>query len=352
MSGDMGEERRRAMLEKKRAEDIAALRKQKEDIEKLTTVKIGADRFQAQNDSVENALKAATVGLVRLEDFQRIKSGLEEQAARERAFGPEGARKGGDTKKRKEREKGKVKLSFGEDEEEAEGENGAAEKEAEEVSTPTNGHANGRDGSAEPNGENGEDAPAFKKKKISKNPTVDTSFLPDREREEAEHRERQRLKEQWLLEQEKIKGETITITYSFWDGSGHRKTVDVKKGDTVSTFLEKVRQQWHELRGTNVDNMMFIKEDLIIPQHYTFYDFILNKTRGKSGPLFNFEVKDDVRLLNDASIEVEEAHAGKVVERAWYERNKHIFPASRWEVFDPEKDYGRYTIKDLTKGIN
>ncbi|KAJ3313326.1 hypothetical protein HDU93_004902, partial [Gonapodya sp. JEL0774] len=122
-----------------------------------------------------------------------------------------------------------------------------------------------------------------------------------------------------------------------------------KKGDSIAQFLEKVRQQWHQLRGVNVDNLVFIKEDLIIPHHYTFYDFILNKSRGKSGPLFSFDVRDDVRLLLDASVETEEAHAGKVVERVWYERNKHIFPASRWEVFDPEKDYGKYTIKDLQK---
>jgi hypothetical protein len=36
----------------------------------------------------------------------------------------------------------------------------------------------------------------------------------------------------------------------------------------------------------------------------------------------------------------------QVVERRWYERNKHIFPASRWEVYDPTKDYGAYTIGD------
>lgn len=29
---------------------------------------------------------------------------------------------------------------------------------------------------------------------------------------------------------------------------------------------------------------------------------------------------------------------GKVAERRWYERNKHIFPASRWEVYDPKVD--------------
>ena len=28
----------------------------------------------------------------------------------------------------------------------------------------------------------------------------------------------------------------------------------------------------------------------------------------------------------------EQSHPGKIVERHWYERNKHIFPASRWEV--------------------
>lgn len=67
-------------------------------------------------------------------------------------------------------------------------------------------------------------------------------------------------------------------------------------------------------------------------QHYTFYDFIINKARGKSGPLFNFDVHDDVRLLADATKEKDESHAGKVVERSYYQRNKHIFPASRWEV--------------------
>ena len=66
------------------------------------------------------------------------------------------------------------------------------------------------------------------------------------------------------------------------------------------------------------------QEDLIIPHSYTFYDFIINKARGKSGPLFNFDVHDDVRLLGDASREKDESHAGKVVERAWYNRFKHV----------------------------
>ena len=27
-----------------------------------------------------------------------------------------------------------------------------------------------------------------------------------------------------------------------------------------------------------------------------------------------------------------------------YERNKHIFPASRWETYDPQKKWDKYTI--------
>ncbi|KAJ3002822.1 UNVERIFIED_CONTAM: Protein fam50a, partial [Siphonaria sp. JEL0065] len=133
--------------------------------------------------------------------------------------------------------------------------------------------------------------------------------------------------------------------------------VEVKKGNTIGQFLEACKAQWDELRGVNVDNLVYIKEDLIIPhainilsQHYTFYDFIINKVRGKSGPLFAFDVHDDVRLVNDATVETEESHAGKVVQRGWYEKNKHIFPASRWEVFDPSKKFEKYTVKDLTKG--
>lgn len=162
MAEDRGEERRRALLEKKRQEDLASLQKQKDEIISQTTVRIGNDRFMTQNDNVETALKAATVGLVRLEDFQRIKSGLEEKAARERELGSEGGKKV-DTKKRKEREKGKVKLSFGdEEEEEGAGENGEGETEAPK-SAKSNGNENGetngherdgaREGSAEANGD-------------------------------------------------------------------------------------------------------------------------------------------------------------------------------------------------------
>lgn len=142
--------------------------------------------------------------------------------------------------------------------------------------------------------------------------------------------------------------EKLEITYSYWDGSGHRRSITVPKGTTVARFLEWVRQdlckEFPELRTVAADNLMYIKEDLIIPQQYSFYDLISRKARGKSGPLFHFDVHDDVRVTLDSRVEKDESHPGKIVERRWYERNKHIFPASRWEVYDPSIKRDTYTI--------
>jgi protein FAM50 len=73
------------------------------------------------------------------------------------------------------------------------------------------------------------------KKKLRKNPDVDTSFLPDREREDEENREREELRQEWVAKQQSLKEEVIEITFSYWDGSGHRRTVTMKKGVQFDT---------------------------------------------------------------------------------------------------------------------
>ena len=35
------------------------------------------------------------------------------------------------------------------------------------------------------------------------------------------------------------------------------------------------------------------------------------QARGKSGPLFSFDVHDDIRMVSDATVEKDESHAGK-----------------------------------------
>lgn len=92
---------------------------------------------------------------------------------------------------------------------------------------------------------------------------MDTSFLPDRDREAEEALERERLRQEWLEKQERMKKETIEITYSYWDGTGHRKTVECQKGDDIAAFLGKCRTQFPELRGVSVDSLMYIKVRLV-----------------------------------------------------------------------------------------
>ena len=53
--------------------------------------------------------------------------------------------------------------------------------------------------------------------------------------------------------------------------------------------------------------------------------------------------KDSIEVLH-WDIYIIQSHAGKVVLRSWYERNKHIFPASRWEPYDPEKSWDIYSV--------
>jgi|SRR5450432_4227876 protein FAM50 len=52
----------------------------------------------------------------------------------------------------------------------------------------------------------------------------------------------------------------------------------------------------------------------------------------------------DVTELEGAS---DDTTYTKVVDRRWYERNKHIFPASVWQEFDPEKDYQKEVKRDV-----
>ncbi|KAF9576132.1 hypothetical protein EC968_010255 [Mortierella alpina] len=339
---------RHQKLEKQREKMMSEFEQQRAQIVKDAEVKVSSDKFVAQHDNVEEALKKSTIGLVHLKDFRKVRQELEELKKREAAKTYQIQ----DKVVKKKSKKVISKLSFADEEEEEGGEEALQEDQETQSTKKRSGSSDDGAGEGQDDDSSSNNKPSpsvFKKSKFGKDPNIDTSFLPDREREEEERRVREDLRQEWLRKQEEIKKETIQITYSYWDGSGHRKEVECKKGDTIAQFLEKCRQQFQQLRGVSIDNLMYVKEDLIIPHHYTFYDFIINKARGKSGPLFSFDVHEDIRLTNDANVEKDESHAGKVVERSYYERNKHIFPLSRFEIYDPEKDYGKYSIKGRAK---
>uniref|UniRef100_A0A8D1A822 Family with sequence similarity 50 member A n=1 Tax=Sus scrofa TaxID=9823 RepID=A0A8D1A822_PIG len=247
----------RAMhLMKKREKQREQMEQMKQRIAEENIMKSNIDKkFSAHYDAVEAELKSSTVGLVTLNDMKAKQEALVKE--REKQLAKKEQSKELQLKLEKLREKERKKeakrkissLSFTLEEEEEAGEEEEAvaveeeELEREEVTT--------------------------KKRKLGKNPDVDTSFLPDRDREEEENRLREELRQEWEAKQEKIKSEEIEITFSYWDGSGHRRTVKMKKGNTMQQFLQKaleiLRKDFSELRSAGVEQLMYIKEDLIIP---------------------------------------------------------------------------------------
>ena len=201
--------------------------------------------------------------------------------------------------------------------------------------------------------------PAVATKRL-KCPDVDTSFLPDRGRENSEAARRAALMAEWADLQSRVRQEPLELVVVYYDGTSHRRRLTVLKGDAVGDMIaaahSALKTEFRDLRNVSKDALMYVKEDLIIPHHCTFYDLIISKARGKktNKPLFQFDVAAHRRRLlqifegvntaqneasrpgdGDAWPDRDDARPGKIVLRSWYERNKHIFPADRWALYDP-----------------
>ncbi|CAG5134859.1 unnamed protein product [Candidula unifasciata] len=348
---------RAANLLKKRAREQEEAEAKKKKIEEELAIGSIHNKFAAHYDAIEQSLKSSTIGLVTLTEMKARQENViierERQLAKKNAEARQIEKAKEDKKKKEQRKITMLSFDVEEDEDNSD-DNDTKDNTNDSGGRPDHDTDDDHEDAGASPSEDADDtvnaANERRKKRLGMNPEVDTSFLPDRDRDEEENKLREQLRQEWVTTQERIKNEEITITYSYWDGSGHRRQVNMKKGNTVQQFLQKclesLRKEFNDLRPISVDQLMYVKEDLIIPHHYSFYDFIVTKARGKSGPLFNFDAHDDVRIINDAKVEKSESHAGKVCLRSWYERNKHIFPASRWEPYDPEKSWDNYTISD------
>ena len=133
-----------------------------------------SSNFAPAKKDAASELAAKTVGLVTKAEFTRVREELEAEAAE-----PGEASAGTAKKKKKSKKKAASSLSFADDEE--------AEEAAEEEGAP-------------------------KKPKLGKNPNVDTSMLPDAERQAALERKREELARAWTEEQEAIKAEKVAVT--------------------------------------------------------------------------------------------------------------------------------------------
>ncbi|TQN70340.1 FAM50 family protein [Colletotrichum shisoi] len=352
-------------------------------------------RFTPSNKTVTERISDSTVGLVALSDFRKRRAEVLDQQDREREAALSGASTpdrslsatpdpashsaGIPSKPKKKKKKiGGSKLSFGDDE----------EPEEDSVPMKKSGKAEDVDGDG--------DKPVAKAKakaKVVANSSV--AFVPKVMSKAALRREaaeREALRREFLAIQEAVKATEIAIPFVFYDGSNiPGGTVRVKKGDYIWVFLDRSRKVGAKLgvgeKGNarkdwarvGVDDLMLVRGSIIIPHHYEFYFFVLNQSAGPGGQkLFNYsaeaspgndqpepeeapaapngglttaaalkaaEVKaiPDIKTLEGAT---DDPTLTKVVDRRWYERNKHIYPASMWQKFDPEKDYNSEIRKD------
>ncbi|KAI9884945.1 MAG: hypothetical protein M1823_003259 [Watsoniomyces obsoletus] len=406
--------------------------------------------FTAQSSTAEDLLKSQTVGLVHLSDFRKRRAEALEQKEREAESRSLGRFAAGRTNtsgsatpsgdgastpyappKKKKRKAALGKLSFGVDEEED-----MTESKDEGISGRHQSPAASNDRPASedrtisptrqtspPESNNGAAAAALKKRLGANSAVGVTPKVLTKSTLLREAQMREQLRKEFLAMQKSVRATEMVIPFVFYDGTNiPGGACKVKKGDHVWLFLDKARKvgaekgvggagerasSKREWARVGVDDLLLVRGEIIIPHHYEFYFFIVNKTPNPSGGLlFDYSSQPTLHSPNPDQLDSEgqpinipsssssslhptesysisnpEPHKPttksskqrppngtevpdtkaaatplegtnddptitKVVDRRWYERNKHIFPASVWEEFDPEKDYGRVIRRD------
>lgn len=154
--------------------------------------------------------------------------------------------------------------------------------------------------------------------------------MPDSEREKAISEARDSLRKKWQSDQEELKKKTLKIKFSYWDGSGHPAVASVAVGDSIADFLKAARivleKDFPNLRHATVSNLLLVSHNILVPQACSFHRLIVGKAHnGKGDTLFELEGPPKGKL-----------HTVKVLQRHWYESNKHIYPANCWQIFDED----------------
>ncbi|OQO00271.1 hypothetical protein B0A48_14058 [Cryoendolithus antarcticus] len=352
-------------------------------------------RFTAQAHAVEDTLKEQTVGLVHLSDFRKRRAEALEQSqdgsGTSGATTPEG-REGTPKPTFKKRGKGvkKAVLSFGDDEEGYEGGHTKGETVMGNIQP---GKADLDAPSATTSGS--ELVPTTLKKRLKANASA--PFVAKAQTKASIAKEtalKDTLRKEYIQLQEAVKATEFILPFVFYEGKDiPGGQLRLKKGDFIWLFLEKARKLGAELAETgqgpggaggrrrewariSVDDLMIVRGEMIVPHHLDFHHFIVNAALSYHGPLFPYSAdvttstpardlsRADSTSLPAGLTTADELHAvpatpdadlegfsddpalTKVIDRRWYEKNKHIYPMSVWEEYDASRDYSKGGRKD------
>ena len=310
-------------LEKERAIMKEIFKEKRDSLRKESKISISTDKFVKQTDDLSGKLARDTVGLVRLEQFQKIREDIEQSDGPGTAEEREAERE----RQRKRLQAAQARLSFADELE---------EDEADEQTV----------------------FQAAKRKRLGANPAVKSYFEAAdlQAQSEAIHDATLQLSQAAAAARaERAKSTPIRLTLSFYDGADHRFFVDFKRGDPLQEMLQKCRLEYGPLRGILLENLMFVKENLILPPELSVFDLeqlgaLKDGGRGPhhSHALFSFALQKrdqktvhepgtQVILSEEDMIETDSSRNAKIFTKTWYERNKHLIPAKYWIPFDPQK---------------
>jgi protein FAM50 len=267
------------------------------------------EKFTAKQDHTDELINEETTGRQSLNDYRRKRARIESDMGLSLTEIEEKKKK---KLKPVKTNKETKKLSFKFEDDDEEDDNESYEEKKEKI------------------------APLIKtyKLKVGKDPSVDTSFLPDKERDEAIEKENEKLRLIWLDEQEKIKEELFTIDYCYYDGTSHKKSMTLKKGETIRTFLDEARLNFPELKGVSLNDLMFLKDNYNVPDNFTFYE--LFEIRAKDPTYETFSRWTDVEQLRTFQLGGQSTQLARIVERNFYEKNAQSFPFTNWVLFTEE----------------
>lgn len=309
-------------LEKEREVMKELFREKREKIRKDNRISITTDKFVKESEDLNRKLAKDTVGLVHLNQFQRIREVIE---------GDEEGEKDGESeaKEREERERKRKqaasKLSFALDEEEDDWE-----------------------------------SDKLKKSRLGADPTVKSYFEASdyvAATSAAIESSRDRIEQEKRARDEKKKSTPVRLTLSFYDGADHRFCVDFRRGDRLLDVLKKCQVEYGPLKGVLLEDLMLVKENVILPLDRSVFDFeemgaLKDGGRGPyhNSDLFSFipqakdqksansgEATSTAPINPDEMIETDASRNAKICSRVWFERNKHLVPAKYWFAFDEGK---------------
>lgn len=174
---------RAAQLTKQRDQQKAEYESVKNKIKTDNAATIGSidNKFSSASDVLEQEFRRKTVGLVSADDFRKAREEATDTKAESQKHAEWKEQKAAANKlqaRELKRKKIASSLSF-----EMDGEEDAEEAESE----------------------------VFKNKKRLKDPSVDTSYLPDRERDREINEKKAQLQKEWLDRQEQIKNEVLFV---------------------------------------------------------------------------------------------------------------------------------------------